>query len=124
MKSRLRAGGLLLTVWLLTGIWPVEAGEVDAGRRIFAACSVCHDTGPANKVGPTLLGIVGRKAGTAPGFRYSRAMKRSKIVWHEDALSAYLADPQETVPGNAMAFPGIPDQGQRMALIAYLKTLK
>src|SRR5580658_7997704 len=109
MKGSSRAGGLLLAVWLLTGICPVRAGEVDAGRRIFAACSVCHDTGPANKIGPTLFGIVGRKAGTAQAFRYSRAMKRSKIVWNEEALGAYLADPQATVPGNAMAFPGIPD---------------
>jgi cytochrome c len=116
--------GRLLTVWLLAEIWPLRAGEADAGRRIFAACSVCHETGPANKVGPGLSGIVGRKAGTAGGFRYSRAMKRSKIVWNEGALQSYLADPQGAVPGNAMAFPGIPDQGQRKALIAYLKTLK
>jgi cytochrome c len=67
---------------------------------------------------------VGRKAGSVSGFRYSRALKSAGIVWNDATLDAFLAEPQTAFPGNAMPFPGMPDAAQRLALIAYLKTLK
>lgn len=119
----------------MAGLWaPVclaaAVGAPDGapgGRQFpqaFAACSVCHDTGQTNNRGPSLLGIVGRQAGRAEGFRYSRAMKSARIVWNEKTLEAYLSDPQGFIPGNAMPFPGVPDPRQRAELIAFLKTLK
>jgi cytochrome c len=95
-----------------------------AGQTLFAACAVCHDTGHANKQGPGLGGIMGRKAATAAGFRYSGAMRRSGITWTPETLDAYLANPQGNIPGNVMPFAGLPDAAQRTALIAYLATLK
>jgi len=103
-----------------------SAGAQDAarGEKLFAACVVCHDPGQTNKQGPGLGGIVGRKSAVAPGFRYSGAMKRARLVWTSAQLNAYLADPQALIPGNAMPFPGLPDARQRADLIAYLATLK
>ena len=66
----------------------------------------------------------GRKAGTAAGFAYSRAMKNSAITWTEDKLDAYIADPKGAVPGNKMAFAGLSGHGQADDVAAYLLTLK
>jgi cytochrome c len=58
------------------------------------------------------------------GFRYSRAMKNSNIVWDEKSLDAFIAAPQKALPGTTMPFSGLPDQQERVDLIAYLETLK
>lgn len=107
-----------------SGAAPDPVPDAGRGRQVYALCAACHDPAAANRAGPSLVGIVGRKAGTAPGFRYSRAMKRSRIVWDDSSLGAYLADPQGAVPGGAMPFPGLPDERKRADLIAYLKTLR
>ena len=103
-----------------------EARAADAakGKSTFATCSACHPSDKTNNTGPGLGGIVGRKAGSAEGFRYSRAMKKASFVWDEKTLNGYLANPQAAIPGNVMPFPGIPDAEQRADVIAYLKTLK
>jgi cytochrome c len=75
-------------------------------------------------MGPNLFGVVGRKAGTYPGFSYSSAMKTSGIVWTRAKLDAFLAATQKVVPGNAMPIVGIADPGQRADIVAYLATLK
>lgn len=105
---------------------PVGASEADPaiGKNVFAACAACHAPDLPTRTGPDLQGVIGRKAGTQPGFRYSRAMQRAKLTWDEPTLDAFLADPQATVPGNTMPFPGVPDAAARRDLIAYLKTLK
>jgi cytochrome c len=77
-----------------------------------------------NGVGPGLSGVIGRHAGSAPGFGYSPAMKNSNIVWDEKSLDTFIMAPQSAVPGNTMPFPGIPGQQERSDLIAYLETLK
>lgn len=101
-----------------------QAQDVAAGKAVYAQCSACHTVDGANGVGPSLQGLVGRKAGTFPGFRFSRAMKSVGISWDEKSLAAYLAEPQKVVPGNVMPFSGIADEKQRADLIAYLATLK
>ena len=111
------------------GLWiwcvqPLRAQDTAAGHQIFAQCSVCHSTDGTNGVGPTLRGVVGRKAGTVAGFRYSRAMKTADITWDEQHLTDYLADPQKEVPGNVMPFAGMSDVKQRADIVAYLVTLK
>ncbi len=103
----------------------LAAGAPDRGREIFAVCAACHTSGQGVvNPGPELRGVVGRKAGTVPGYRYSRAMKNAKVTWGADTLDAYLANPQGFVPGNAMPFPGLPEAKDRQELIAFLQTLK
>ena len=93
---------------------------------MFNRCAVCHSDakGAPNKLGPNLFGVVGRKAGTFPGYSFSAAMKRAGFVWTPVKLSDYLASPQKVVPGNNMPFAGIADPKQRADIVAYLAGLK
>jgi cytochrome c len=100
------------------------APDLDNGRRLYAACAACHSPEAQPTAGPTLTGVVGRRAGTVPGFRYSRALKNARTTWDSSTLDSFLADPQTALPGNAMPFPGLPDSKERADVIAYLKTLK
>jgi cytochrome c len=103
---------------------PARAQDATAGKTAFAQCAACHTIDDASGAGPTLKGIIGRKAGVVADFRYSRAMKSSDITWDAARLDAYLADPQKVVPGNVMPFSGIEDAKERANLVAYLQTLK
>jgi cytochrome c len=103
---------------------PGHAQDATHGKTIFQACATCHATDQANRVGPGLGGIVGRKAGTAPGFPYSDAMRKSDIVWDTKILDAYLESPQKVVPGNRMPYAGLKNPTDRADLVAYLATLK
>jgi cytochrome c len=97
-------------------------GDAAAGEKIFIKCKTCHTLEAGkNKVGPSLAGLIGRKAGTAPDFNYSDAMKNSGITWDEVALNEYITDPKAKVPGNKMVFPGVKKDEDRANLIAYLK---
>src|SRR5262245_20338778 len=97
-------------------------GDPAKGEKIFARCKACHTIEPgANRIGPSLAGLFGRKAGTAEGYNYSDAMKNSGIVWNEETLSKYLENPRGVVPGTKMVFPGVKDAQDRADLIAYLK---
>jgi len=100
------------------------AGDAAKGEHEYAKCVLCHAKDNRNGIGPGLSGIVGRHAGSAPGFGYSQAMKNSNIVWDEKSLDAFMMAPQKVVPGNTMPFPGIPSQEARSDLTAYLETLK
>jgi len=102
------------------------AGNAATGASVFQRCAICHSNakgGPA-LIGPNLFGIVGRKAGSFPGFFYSPAMKNAGFVWTNAKLDAYLTSPPQIVPGNKMTFGGISNPTQRADLIAYLNTLK
>jgi len=101
-----------------------EGGNATQGEHAFAKCALCHATDKSNGIGPGLLGVVGRHAGSAPGFGYSQAMKNSNIAWDEKSLDAFIMAPQKALPGTTMLFPGIPSQEERNDLIAYLETLK
>jgi cytochrome c len=104
-----------------------EAGiakrELLRGKLLFLRCASCHDisTGPSPKIGPNLLGVVGRKAGCLDGFAYSPALKAQNIVWDDANLDRWLTNPGLLVPGTAMAFAGLPEAADRKALIAYLR---
>ena len=99
------------------------AGDVGRGKTVFARCVACHDlnTG-AVRMGPSLKGIMGRKAGSAANFGYSSAMKSKGVTWSPDTLNAFLAAPMKYVPGTRMGFAGVTDAQERADLIAYLKT--
>jgi len=98
-------------------------GHPDDGQTVFKKCMACHQIGPTakNSVGPVLNGVVGRKAGTYPGYAYSDANKSSGVVWNEDALAPYLAAPKEFMPGTKMSFPGLMMPQDVADVIAYLK---
>ena len=103
-----------------------QAGDAAKGKDVFKRCAICHrdDKGGGNGLGPNLFGIVGRKAGSLPGFSYSAAMRNSGIVWSQDKLTAYVTHPAQVVPGNRMAFAGIGNPQMVSDLVAYLATLK
>lgn len=118
--------GAFTAVLVITGLVASAAYAQDAahGKSVFKACAACHATDNANRVGPGLGGIVGRKAGTSPGFRYSNAMKNSDIVWDDKLLNAFLESPKKAVPGTKMPYAGLKDATDRADLIGYLATLK
>jgi cytochrome c len=99
------------------------AGDAQRGARVFGACAACHTLESERHItGPSLAGVWGRKAGSLETYRrYSDALKRSGLVWDEATLDAWLRDPQKAVPGNAMQFPGLPDERARADLVAFLK---
>ena len=101
-----------------------QAQDAAAGKAVFGQCAACHSLDGKNGVGPSLKGIVGRTAGSAPGFHYSHAMAKVGKPWDAASLAAFVESPQNAVPGNVMPFSGVPDAKQRADLLAYLQTLK
>jgi cytochrome c len=118
------ARGVLITGLILLGSTSALAagGDPAHGAQVFRACAACHSLEPGrHRTGPSLAGVLGHPAGTAPGFRrYSPALKASGIVWDEATLDAWIADPRAFLPGNRMGFRGLPDAQARADLIAYL----
>jgi nitrite reductase (NO-forming) len=99
----------------------MSGGDPQAGRFVYRKCQACHSLEPGkNTLGPSLAGIVGKKAAAVPNFNYSPALKSSNIVWDVAALDTYLLDPQKAVPGNRMPFPGLKTENERKDVIAYL----
>lgn len=97
-------------------------GDAEAGKKIFNRCKACHTLAEGkNRVGPSLHGVVGRPAGSLPGFKYSKAMKESGLTWNEDTLKKFLASPKKLVPGTRMTFPGLKKEQDIEDVIAYLK---
>jgi cytochrome c len=100
----------------------VAEGDVAKGEKLFKRCAACHSLEAGKKkIGPTLAGVFGRKAGAVEGFKYSKAMMESEIVWDEETIDQYLEKPKTFIPKNKMAFPGFKKPEQRADVIAYLK---
>ena len=99
----------------------LAAGDPNAGEAIYGRCQACHALA-YDRVGPRHCGLLGRSAGSVPGFEYSPAMKHSRLVWNEQTLDRFLADPLKTVPGTTMTYAGVADPKERADLIAYLTT--
>src|SRR5215469_1891183 len=129
MTILLGAAALLLGSSAWTGsraeVPPVDASQINQGKTFFNdVCGACHTNKPnQNRIGPSLFGVVGRLAGSAPGFDYSTAMKGAAVTWSEESLDRYLADPKAVVPGNKMPYAGVKNDERRKNLIAYLSTL-
>lgn len=99
-------------------------GDAKAGATVFKKCGACHTaTEATNKVGPSLMGIVGRPVATVEGYAYSPAMKTfgEGKTWDEATLASYLADPKGTVKGTKMSFAGLKKAEDVANVIAYLK---
>lgn len=88
-------------------------------------CAECHSVKEGkNKKGPSLFGIVGKKAAMMPDFKYSDPMKESGIVWTREKLQAYITNPKRTVPGGKMKYDGLENATEMNELLDYLGTLK
>jgi cytochrome c len=113
----------------MPGLAMAEEGNAAAGQRVFNQCRACHtvNEGGRNGVGPNLFGIVGRPAASIEGFRYSSNMRElgaGGLVWTEDRLRAYVANPKAVVPRGSMSYPGLRNETQINDLMAYLGSLK
>ena len=115
----------LLAVMLVGGLAATPALAQDDGQTAFnTSCRTCHTMKEGdNRQGPSLAGIVGRKAGSLPGFNYSPSMKQSGITWDEATLDKFIADPDQVVHGNTMKPDGgITDAAQRKTIVDFLKS--
>jgi cytochrome c len=93
--------------------------DLKLGKAAFARCAGCHSMN-YDINGPRLCGLIGRRAGSVPGFDYSAAMKRADIVWSAATLDRLLTDPRKAVPGTTMTEGAVPKRAERSALVAYL----
>ncbi|MBI1209473.1 MAG: c-type cytochrome [Azospirillum sp.] len=100
------------------------SGDPGRGEHLFKTCAVCHTVNAAgrNRTGPRLFGLFGREAGTVDGFKYSPALRDSRLVWTPETLSALLArGPDAVVPGSKMPLQLMPAPDDRADLIAFLR---
>ncbi len=113
---------VVLTTVLMLSALPALAGDPKAGAQVFKKCQACHAVGEdaKNKVGPELNGLFGRPAGSIPDYNYSDPMKNSGIVWSQETLAEYIANPKAMVPGTAMAFVGLKRPKEIEDIIAFL----
>ncbi|MEJ8572887.1 cytochrome c family protein [Microbaculum marinum] len=118
---------ILAAIAALAVTLPAHAdGDAEKGESVFKKCRACHEVGDdaKNKVGPRLNDLFGRTAGTVEDFKYSSAMQEAgegELIWTEETVGAYLADPRGYIPKNRMAFPGLKKPEEVADVIAYLK---
>ncbi|WP_104400676.1 c-type cytochrome [Vibrio penaeicida] len=99
-----------------------QSSTVAQGEHLYQSCVGCHSPS-YNRTGPKHCFLFGRKVGTQKNYRYSKAMIESDWVWNEETLNRFLEDPRKAIPATKMTVVGIKNQTQRIAIIAYLKTL-
>ena len=110
-------------VLLASGASTVMAADVEHGKQVFQACAACHSDKP-DSLGPSLVGVIGRKAGSRDDFRYSNAMAHAGFTWDAANLKQYLKDPQAKVKGNRMPFSGLGNAKDIDDVVAYIGTMK
>ncbi len=134
LQSRLAAP--LLTVALMSGMSPVFAqsasarewanpppGDAQKGAALYQQhCTACHSV-DSNKIGPAHRGVMGRRVGSLPGYKYSDELAASRLRWTPQTLNTWLTDPEDLVKGQRMGFQ-IDSEQERADLIAYLATLR
>ena len=98
---------------------PATAGDPEKGRQLYARCAACHSL-TVDRTGPRHCGLLGRRAGSVPGFNYSEAMKNADVVWTVATLDRFLANPMKAMPGTAMGYAGVDDRLERADLVAFL----
>ena len=113
---------IAVTAVLVTLSPALAAGDAENGKRVFNKCKACHVANEEkNRIGPHLVGLFGRTAGSVEKYRYSKSMKDSGIVWNAETLDAYLANPRQYVKGTRMAFPGLKKASDRDDVSGYLR---
>ncbi len=125
--------GIAMAIVAAAGAGSVSAEMSDAGKAAMEKaghemfehrCRGCHSDDPeAKSYGPSLVGVVGRKAGSVEGYAYSDALKNSGIVWTNAAIKAWMADNTHIMPGTRMRHVGIKDPTEQEFILAYLKSL-
>ena len=114
-------GGAMILLALAQVAQAQGVGDAQRGAQVFAQCKICHSLEAGkNMVGPSLHGLIGRQAGSVPGYAYSPAMKNANVTWNNDTLSKYLTDPKAFIPGDKMVFAGVKDPSKLGDLLAYL----
>jgi cytochrome c len=112
--------GFAIALLALASGHALGAGDAEHGKALYQArCTACHSI-EYNGPGPAHKGVFGRKAGSAPGFAYSKALRDANVVWSEETLAKWLENPEAFIPGQRM-FVQTPDGVDRADLIAYLK---
>ena len=95
------------------------------GKKVFKKCAACHSLQEGkNKIGPSLHNLLDRKAGSVEGYKYSKAMKNSDVVWDEESLDKFLTKPRKFIKRTKMSFRGIKKKSLRDALISFFKQLQ
>jgi cytochrome c len=121
MVARYLPTAIVAGALALSSTAALAQGDAAQGEKVFNKCKACHAVDePQNKIGPHLVGIFGRPAGSVEDFRYSDAMKESGVTWNDETIAAYLADPRGYIKGNRMALAGLKEE-EIADLIAYLK---
>ena len=111
---------IIIILSVLLSINVAHADNKVSGEKVFKRCVSCHSF-TKNKMGPSLGNIFGQKAGSVEGFKYSKAIKNSDIVWDSWDLDSFLKKPRKYIKGTKMMFSGIKKKSYRNALIKYLK---
>ena len=113
----------ILTVMLIFSI--ANAADPVNGKKVFKKCAACHSLQEGkNKIGPPLYNLLGRKAGSVEGYKYSKAMKNSDVVWDEESLDKFLTKPRKFIKRTKMSFWGIKKKSLRDDLISFFKQLQ
>ena len=114
------AVALVMLAWLAPS--SLCAQSVERGQQLYdSRCSACHSV-QNNRTGPMHAGVLGRRAGSVPGFNYSPALAHSTIIWSRANLRQWLNNPEALIPGQAMNYQ-VPDEQDRQDLVAYLASL-
>ena len=99
-----------------------NTADLVKGKKVFKKCVACHSLQEGkNKIGPSLYNLLGRKAGSVEGYKYSKAMKNSGVVWDEESLDKFLTKPRKFIPKTKMSFRGIKKKSLRDDLISFFK---
>lgn len=122
----MRATGSMCWLLLCTALAGSAAADTPAddayarGARVYERCAACHAL-EWDRTGPRHCGLIGRRAGSVPGFPYSPAMRRAGFVWDERTLDRFLRSPLTAVPGTSMGYDGVKDDAERQDLIVFLR---
>lgn len=124
MNCRVLLIGVSVAIFTAYGV-NAQEGDATAGATVFNKCKACHDAETdKNKIGPSLMNVIDRVAGTHPGFTYSKAMVeagKAGLKWDEASLREYLHNPKAKVKGTKMAFAGLKKEEDLSNLLAYLE---
>ena len=119
IKTLLVVTGITIVILILS---IANAADPVNGKKVFKKCVACHSLQEGkNKIGPSLYNLLDRKAGSVKGYKYSKAMKNSGVVWDEESLDKFLTKPRKFIPKTKMAFRGIKNKSLRDDLISFLK---
>ncbi len=111
-------------IFMASGV--LAAGDIAKGKKLAKKCTTCHtlDKGGKNRLGPNLYNILGSPAASVKGYKYSKAMAASGIVWDDAAFTEFLTKPKKFIKGTKMSFGGVKKAAQRADLLAYFRTLR